>query len=166
MKTREKLIIVIMCLAVLYGAYELFFASSVKKETTDVKKTVKPVSTVDELIKKVNDALAEVTVSDVERYIIASAEAKWAKDPFLVKKLERGGGALGGGPEDQVNIRYTGYIEIGKLRMAILNGQEYEPGEEILPGGYVLRKVEPDRVVVQNKADKRKVTIMIVEEKL
>jgi hypothetical protein len=166
MKKREKIILVIMALVVLYGAYELFFASAGKKEIPGKKEFVKTTNTVDELIKKVNNALNEVTVTDVERYIIASAEAKWANDPFLFIKPKRGGGVPGTGPEDQVNIRYTGYIEMGDLRLAILNGMEYESGEEILPGGYILRVVKPDRVVVQNKADKREVTVMITEEKL
>lgn len=171
MNKREKIIVALMCAALLYGGYALFFGSSDDTPMPNSSTASEHSAAIQELVKKVHDTLAEETVTETEKYIIAKAEAGWKQDPFLEiipekRAAAKAAGPGAGEPEKKVNIRYTGYIEMGDLRMAILNGQEYEPGEEILPGGYILREVTPDQVIVEAKADKSKITIKIVEEKL
>jgi len=46
------------------------------------------------------------------------------------------------------NLVYSGFIEIGKKRLAIVNGLEYAISETIQPDGYVLLAITPAEIRV------------------
>jgi hypothetical protein len=43
---------------------------------------------------------------------------------------------------------YNGFIELGSKRLAIINGQEYEAGDKLNPGGFTIKSILPTRVVI------------------
>ena len=46
------------------------------------------------------------------------------------------------------NLVYNGFIELGSKRLAIINGQEYEAGDKLSPGGFTIKSILPTRVVI------------------
>ena len=65
------------------------------------------------------------------------------------------------------SFTYSGYLEMVGVRIAIINGMEYETGDEIVGGPYVLRGIYPNRVVIGIKGvdgEKGKITVPIEEE--
>lgn len=47
---------------------------------------------------------------------------------------------------------YHGYLEIGGRRIAVIDGVEYEPGQELAGGGRVVADIEPARVTLRPAA--------------
>ena len=62
-----------------------------------------------------------------------------------------------------VSFTYTGYLQAGKKKIAVINGLEYLIGEEIEPGGFIAREIYPDRVVIEMKGQKQKIIVPLVE---
>jgi hypothetical protein len=51
-------------------------------------------------------------------------------------------------PEEKPDLHYSGYLQLGAKRMAIINGMEYEEGEMLPASGYFIRSISPKSVVV------------------
>ena len=51
----------------------------------------------------------------------------------------------------KIEFVYTGYLEVGRKRMAIINGMEYREGEALDIKGFVLKSVSPTKVVIENR---------------
>ena len=71
-------------------------------------------------------------------FIISQASIKWENDPFfkgdlagLIKIDSAPAPKLTG---EELGFRYTGYIEAGETRIAVVNGSEYLVGDEIVVG--------------------------------
>ena len=47
--------------------------------------------------------------------------------------------------------------------MAIIDGQEYEPGDTLQPSGYTIGAIYPDRVIINIRSGKYKVTVPLEE---
>ncbi|MBU0986869.1 MAG: hypothetical protein KKH68_06405, partial [Proteobacteria bacterium] len=48
----------------------------------------------------------------------------------------------------EVSFTYSGYMETGNQRLAIINGMEYTVGEELEPGGYTVNSISANQVVI------------------
>jgi hypothetical protein len=46
---------------------------------------------------------------------------------------------------------YSGYVESGKNKMAIINGLEYRAGEQLKEEGYTLKQITPLKVLIFDK---------------
>ncbi|MCD6487345.1 MAG: hypothetical protein J7K35_08485 [Syntrophobacterales bacterium] len=152
--TREIVIIVIMLAAVLYGAYSFFIASSPKSV-----KTVIPESTaeIDNLIADASEILKSSDSYPLYANIVASAESDWVRDPFY-KETTSLVNVMG------LGLEYTGYLEIGNKRVAVINNVIYETGDKLELVGYVVRHIRPSAVVIEGKIKGMRVTIPLLEE--
>ena len=140
---REITIVIIMIFVVLYGACTLLGGGKNLKNTKEVNRT-KNVSYINsiagDLMKKPLD-LSEV-------YIVDRVEADWGKSPFWANGAyaEWGGGSDEKSKNDPATkIVYSGYIDAGQKKMAVINGLEYSVGEILEINGYVLRKITPKK---------------------
>ncbi len=146
MTNREKIIVGLAALALAYGAIELLLPRA----------KVAPVSQPQSLeglnafITKVADA-TRVGTAEAGAIVIQKAEAAWKQDPFLdIQK------AKAVKPPDKPttetvrlpNMVYNGFMELGSKRLAIINGQEYEAGDKLNPGGFTIKSILPTRVVL------------------
>ena len=97
---------------------------------------------------------------------IGRAESDWLRDPFMPQKMYH---ALSAplkpvaGVVKAIVFNYTGYVEAGKNKMAIINGYEYRPGEALLEEGYVLKSISSKKVSILNKADGKNFDIALQE---
>jgi len=156
-----------MSIVILYGAYSLFFSSSKKNTGFSAEVQMKQLH---KLITDVSVGLSKDNLTEIEIYTIARAEAGWEKDPFFMKK-DHTAGKMGGefdysAPASLGKFNYSGYIEIGGKKMAIINNMEYETGDELEPGLYFIRGIDPAKVVIEIGETQEKIVIPIVEEVL
>lgn len=147
MSKREKIILIIMGISLLFGGYFLFFNTPKKKSS--VHKEVK----IKELQVFVNDMLAKVSSSgdftDKDAYIIEKATSPWEYDPFSTKDLQTTTDVNSRRGDQEIKFTYSGYIQIGKKLIAVINGLEYDVGEELVEPGYVVHSITPKKVMVK-----------------
>lgn len=150
MTSREKIIVGIMLLTVGYGAVELFLPRT---------KTVPslPAPTTENLnafIGKVADAV-RVATADASAMVIQKAEASWKQDPFMViRKSQTQIAEKSPVKEPQRPLpamTYSGFLEIGSKRLAIINGVEYEAGDKLSVGGVTIKSVLPNKVILTSQ---------------
>ena len=154
--TREIVIVVFMLAAVLYGVYALFIAPS-SKPTQGVSQDQEDVVGIDDLIEDVSEVLKGSGSYPAYDYIVSRAEANWERDPFY------GVNMLSMNTSD-LSLEYTGYLEIDKRKIVIINSASYEVGDELEIGGYVVKSIRPFEVVIEGKISRSDITVPFLEE--
>ena len=164
LKKREIIILAVAAVFVLYAGYEYLIAgpASKKVKTSASADSVKVDSFVNDTIKD----LSKEKLTDSEAYMIKRMAAEWGKNPFWKKDLykawvNREGLAKGSGT--LANIIYSGYVDSGKNKMAVINGFEYRIGEELEIEGYVLKQITPSKILIVNKYTESKEEIPLQE---
>lgn len=137
-----------MIAAVIYAAYSLFLApedqvpvQSSKENMTELKNFVVDAAT----------NLSSGSVSAADKYIIEQAEKVWPDSPFLSS-----GNALTSQPfeakaevkVESIKLAYTGFLQTENSLLAIVNGMEYETGEQLTEAGYYIKRISPNKVVI------------------
>ena len=154
--TREIVIVVIMLAAVLYGVYALFIASS-SKPTDGVAR--EDVVGIDGLIEDASEVLKDSGSYPVYAYIVSRAETSWKRDPFFDEVVNAPSMSA-----SDLGLEYTGYLEIGKRRIAVINSVSYEIGDELELGEYVVKRIRLSAVVIEGKISRTNITIPFLEE--
>jgi hypothetical protein len=152
LEKRQMIILAVMVIAILYGAYELFLTKKkgppvdLAQKTADLKTFVAGLAT---------GIGAE---KDVTVLIFSRAEKEWTQDPFLDSQSQRAWAqtrtaaqAVAGKDDKKIEFVYSGYLGLGKKNMAVINGMEYREGEALDTAGFVLRSATPERVVIENR---------------
>ena len=163
MSKREKIILVLMGLAVLYGAFEYLWPSGESAAPGQNRQSTEELNA---YVAGIAASLPQMSASKTEKYAIASAAAKWTQDPFLQVRLPEKKDPVETEetiPAEEFNLRYTGYIEMGSTRLAIINGKEYTAGEELELSGYVLLDIDASRVRIGRKGSDQTVAIPLEE---
>jgi hypothetical protein len=153
---REIIIIGVVAVVLLYGIFAFFWGSpgnnavlSSALKSPDLKVFTGDVAT----------AVGKDMLSEGEAYAIGRAEAEWLHNPFYekrayaqilrLKETAKAGAEVG----KKVTFAYTGYMEFGRKKVAIINGSEYNAGEAMEEHGYVLKGISPEKVIIENKID-------------
>jgi len=144
---RQIIILAVAALAALWAVYELFVAGPMAKKA---KLQDKPV-TIASFVNAVSEELTRNRIAGVNAAIARSAEREWEKNPFWDRASYREFAGNETGFGSAAKIVYSGYVDTGRKQMAIINGWEYEAGEELDMEGYVLKSVTPSRVVITNR---------------
>lgn len=165
MSKREKIIVVLMVVALLYGGYNFLFSGSAGgKKKSSGSRQVAVSDFVTDLIMRIRGA--DTTATDT--LILEKSSAAWQKDPFLVvKQTEDTAGAT----ENENEIitpgaltgafKYSGYMEMGKSKLAIINGMEYQEGDHLEIQGAALKKISPGEVRIYVDAEKGIIVVPI-----
>ncbi|MFH0844750.1 MAG: hypothetical protein ABIG67_05695 [Pseudomonadota bacterium] len=154
MPNREKIILLLAAGCVVYGLYIFLFAPS--KKAPSVVSGEKVVQT-QKLVSDVTEGLKKVQLSEVEGYIIKSAGDPWARDPFYHRAITEMGKVQE--EEKEVLFTYSGFLELGTSKVAIINGRDYQVGESLEEEGYVLQKILPERVVIVKQKQKKSIIV-------
>ena len=166
--TRQIVILGLMVLVILYGAYDLL-STGRKKPAADPAKASADLSS---FITEMTASVVKQSPSPVDANMIKRAEAPWTKDPFYerrtyaewapAKEPAQGPGVSAPGiPKAQFN--YTGFVDGGGKRIAIINGNEYGTGDALDVEGYVLKAITPARISVYNRETRRTFEIPLQE---
>ena len=149
MTTREKIIVGLMVLTVGYGAIELLLPRAKVMPSTSLP--AQSVEGLNAFITKVADAVKAGT-SDAGTLAIQKAEAAWKQDPFMVIRKATSQVAEKAASKEPLrpvpNMTYSGFLEIGAKRLAIINGMEYEAGDRLGTGGFTVKSVLPTKVIM------------------
>lgn len=163
MPKRQTIIIVFALAAVIYGLYNVLFTQSfkpnIKKQDIETKISVKFVT---ELSKK----MAKGGFSKIGEYILSRAATDWGKDIFLAYNLptqHKADSDIADADAKAFNLSYSGYLETHNMRLAIINGREYEEGEELKEKGFVVRRILPTRIMIGEKGKKKKFSVQLEE---
>jgi hypothetical protein len=157
---RQIIILAVMGIAILYGAYAIFFTGPSGKKMAQVKVEEKPISS------SLVVAMTDNPAGKLDAYIVARAEADWQRNPFWDRNLYKQWvtkDETTGSKTAVVNIIYSGYIDSGSRRMAIINSLEYGVGEKLETEGYVVKSITPSKVRLENKDTGNKLEISIQE---
>jgi hypothetical protein len=60
-------------------------------------------------------------------------------------------------------VIYSGYVDSGKNKMAVINGFEYRVGDELEIEGYILKQITPSKILIVNKHTDNKEEIPLQE---
>ena len=152
MDRREKIIVSVMAATVLVGGYLYFVPGTNGSRPAVENQSHGPAL---DFAQKVVRTLKEDTSLTKELFTIRSAERKWAKDPFLNTDKLLSDKPQRKAPETapasaitQLDLVYTGFLEAGTQRLAIINGMEYATGEAIDGQGRYLRRIQPRQVEI------------------
>ena len=147
MTKREKIIVGIMVLTVGYGAIELLLPRAKTGTGSPAPQAAESLSV---FISKVADA-AKSAASESSALIIQKAEAAWKQDPFMVIR-KAPPPAESRSPKEAArampNLVFSGFVEIGSKRLAIINGMEYEAGDRVSPGAFSIKTILPNKVIM------------------
>lgn len=149
MGTREKILVGLMVLAVLYGAFELFIAPSAKEPARENKGP--DIEAARSMAKKIDSRIEQAELTDVQKDILKRAGRPWQRDPFYVLPDQESVQTTSAESKSgSGNLRYTGYLEVGNTKMAIINGVEYRTGERLEQGGGVVKRIAPEQVIIES----------------
>jgi hypothetical protein len=162
MTTREKIIVAIMILTIVYGVYTLFLSGEPAPPSISGGQSA-PVADLQKFVIDVAQKLQKTEPSEADQYKVEQASRNWQKDPFLrsvaalTAELERPAPVevpkAAPKAEKKPDLRYSGFLQMGAKRMAIINGMEYEEGEMLPVSGYFIRSITPKSVVVGKIGD-------------
>lgn len=152
---------ILVALAVLYGIYEVIFAAPARKKAAKVQTEVSAVNTA-----VITTALLNNSVNSTNAFIIGKAESNWRKDPFLERSSYKEWAIResSANASKTAKIIYSGYVDAGKKKMAIINGVEYSVGEKLEMEGYILKNITPSKVRIENRNTGSELEITIQEE--
>ena len=172
MSNREKIIVGLMVLTVVYGIYTLFFEGKSKGSTTPTAaiSATKQLENLNAFITKVAEA-SRAGLSKEDKYIISRAESAWKQDPLTTVELTdipedeiKRQKQVVQVPGPQLNVSYTGFMQMGDKKFAIISGLEYAAGDELEQGGYIVRSITPSQVVIVSTGRSKKKFIFPLEE--
>ncbi len=162
MSNREKIIVVLMVLAVVYGGYIMFFESP-KQANTFSAGGDRELEALNTFITKIADK-AKSGASKEQAYALDKAQASWKQDPLVQLEAKKVEVDTGPQPVLDARVQYTGFLQMGDARLAIINGMEYEAGDRLEPGGFIIRSILPNHVVVAPPGKNKKTMILPMEE--
>ncbi|HLA05353.1 MAG TPA: hypothetical protein VJZ16_05170 [Syntrophales bacterium] len=152
---REIIILGVMAMAILYGAFNFFvFAPAGKTSSSPSSFSWKNPSELKTFAADMSVGMGKDTLSVEEVYAIGRAEGEWLRDPFYERNVHRGlfkDTAKTEGDAKKITFHYTGYMKHQGREIAIINGWEYGPGDVLETQGYSLKKIYPDKVIIENK---------------
>ena len=159
---REKIILGLVILAVLYVGGRYLFSNS-GNDTAGLE-TEK--DSAYGLVMEVAQRIARYNLTDMEQKVLENAQLPWPEQPFITEPASAGAtepsdaSVLPSAASDDYN--FTGYLEIGNRRLAIINGKEYETGDRLTESNAAVRSISPDQVLLTD-ADGRTVSVPRVD---
>lgn len=165
MGKREMIIMGVMAVVILYAAFDYLTPKKKIPGMDTAQKTA-------ELKAFVNDltaGLGKDSSKNLGTLIFSRAEKDWTQDPFLEGNTYKSWTAVKvaakekGAAAPQVEFVYSGYLEVNRNRMAIINGVEYSEGDGLDTKGYVLKSVSPSSVVIENRGIGATINVPLLE---
>jgi len=142
MTRREKGILAVTGLVALIGLGSLFLGEKpVRAPQADNKVDAAQIQAV---IKSAVDAGLNPT--DVA--LLGAIGKPWRLAAVYDKPLNRGQAA-----KVQSKHRYSGYVELGSGKLAVVDGYEYQEGDTLEGGGFKVVAIAPERVTLESLAN-------------
>ncbi|MCU0586898.1 MAG: general secretion pathway protein GspB [Syntrophobacteraceae bacterium] len=161
MAKREKILVIVALLAAVYGLFQVMRPQPRIPSAGSASATRGDSS---EILQRIATELRKQDLTESEAAMLARATASWGEDPFVGKKLVPLGEVSRLEPDSAKDLDYTGYISSGTRKLAIINGLEYVVGDRLVTGGFILRSISPDAVILESTGAPGTVTLPFAEE--
>jgi hypothetical protein len=142
---REKIILGLAVIASIGAG--ISYAPALLSPTAAVSKRVPIDFTA--LIEKVQVSLKQGESKDREERVLATATTKWLRNPLRERPLIVEERIEPKAPPAEYVVplpKYVGFLSIGEQLIAIIDGQDYRPGEAIEGGEFKLSQIHPDHI--------------------
>ena len=164
MTKREKIILIIMALTIVYGFYALFLENPPTRGSALTASGGK----LDEFNKFITSvaALTKDGLSEEDAYIIDRIPINWTKDPLLNTKQSfdfKSDEKKDAEPVEKLGITYSGFLKMGRKSIAIIDGLEYETGEELGESGHIVEQIHANKIVIVTRDGRNKITVPLEE---
>lgn len=144
MTKREKIILFLTGIVILYGAYSFIFPSKTKQTINNQQANFNTLKT--ELLKSLNQHF--LTPKEVRIYQLL--KQKQLSDPFLYTTAPKATPSLTENSQNlSIQFKYTGYVFLNNNRFAVINGKEYKEGEPLEIRGFSLLKVNESYILIK-----------------
>lgn len=90
-------------------------------------------------------AVKTAGANPMEAHVADMALRPWNTKVFYEKSLDIKSDAA----RDASMPMYSGYVEVGALRLAIIDGYEYREGDELETGGFLVERITPPQVTLR-----------------
>lgn len=175
LQKREMIILGVMGIAILFGAYSLFSPDPKAGRVDNLTASRDELNT---FINTLNEGIQK-EANNHGSLVFASAKRVWTPDPFLEnssykqwtqsKKAAMAKHVAAVATEappavKKIEFHYTGYLEAGGKKMAIVDGSEYQEGEKLEMKDYLLRSATPTGIIIENTATGARQSVLLDEE--
>lgn len=153
---RKNIIILLMLLTVAGGAFDTFLRDKSKPQEITENPLVAFVTDITEFIVK--------DISEKDRYTIKRITEGWQQDPLISIKDQPKQE-----PKKKIvipdpNVSYTGFMRLGDIKFAIINGIAYTTGDQLAQGGYVIGDITPRQVEIVSTRHNKQAYVFLLEE--
>ena len=152
-----------MALAILGGGYIYFFSSP---QDADIGIPAKGPDELNRFVIDLGKTLKSSELTKNDAFVLARAAKEWTKDPFLPPDLTVSSEASIDEEKlmvEDIDFSYSGYIDMGNRKLAIINGMEYEAGEALEQGVYIIKSISPVQVVIGASGGPQEVILPLEE---
>jgi type II secretory pathway component PulC len=156
----------VMAIVILYAAF-VYLAPQKKIAGVDMAQKTAELQT---FVAGLTAGLGQESSKSPSALIFSRAEKEWAQDPFLDARAYKSwsqvkatAATAGAAVAPKIEFVYSGYLEVGRKRMAIINGMEYGEGDGLDTKGYMLKSVSPASVVIENRGIGATVNVPLLE---
>lgn len=159
---REQLMVIAAVAAVVIGGV-YHFAGALKKNSAlyDPRRAVEIQSFIgEETAKNIREM---PSASDL--YIVRHAGTRWVRNPFsyTVENVSKKKSHVRTIASQKPGFVYTGYMDTGKRKVAIIDGIEYLVGDPMEKKDFFVKSITSSRVLVKNRKDKSEYKIPLSE---
>lgn len=155
MTRREKIILAVTGVIGVAAAVYLFLDSGPAAPTHTAAPTQVQSQATAQVRESAQSLARQAAPGGVEMALMAALDKPWRVAVFYDKPLE----ARGGTGRPTVVPRFTGYVELGSGRLAVIDGYEYQAGDTLEGGGYKVLAVSPDKVTLESLANGQRLDI-------
>lgn len=163
MSKREKIIVVLALVGVLYAAYTFLFTAPPKPPFGGGGAKLEETNRfANEMLQNIQKE-GETTAED---YLLKRLSTEWPSDPMIASATQLKAERITKVEEPvrfDVNLVYSGFLALGNTNLAIINGLEYGVGDELEMGGYIVERIDPKKTVIRLKGTRRRVAIPLQE---
>lgn len=154
MPKRQIIILALTGLVVLYGAYTYLLEPLLAPPTLASLDTAEIQKTIDDI----HSELDKAQPAPLQMYRLELAQGEMPDNPFYAStgEVEETPIEQADGTDGPV-FTYAGYVEMGGSRLAIVNGLDYMPGEELAEAGYFLTRIDRNKIVIEKRNGDMKV---------
>lgn len=144
MNVREKRLAIVLGIVLLYAAGDTIYTYGFKDRLTKVILEDDPLAVAKDAVSKAQTSLAANALKPQQRYVLRMAEGPVGQDAF---RLAVDPAAFGTSTaEGMPTLGYTGFVSVGTITLAIINGQEFGEGDVIPMTGEQIEKITPSEV--------------------
>ncbi len=145
MATREKILILAMIMAIAYGAYSVLAPNK-----NEIARNPQDRQVLLDQVKAATDAANQGKLTPRQKHVMQEALLPWSGNPFHRRPAgmatnEQEVAAL---PDPLPEFVYQGFLETDEMRLAMINGRVYAPGEFLEEKGFILIQIRDSSVVL------------------